>query len=157
MECDAEYLASLVQSSNPKFERVIETEWNDAETTRKAVLSAFNTLQSDPVGLSQPLAPATQLIRSLFVQWLVRYLCKEVMQLMTPEALVLHERQIPASYIHNYLTYQKHFSLKDLIQQQLNRIVLQGKRYVFRVWSETMVTLPVIDLPVIPFCFQIQY
>ena len=138
MECDAEYLASLVQRSNPKFERIIETEWNDAETARKAVLSAFNKLQSDPIGLNQPLAPATQLIRSLFVQWLVRYLCKEVMQLMTPEALVLHERQIPASYIHNYLTYQKHFSLKDLIQQQLNRIVVQGKRYVFRVWSESI-------------------
>lgn len=134
MECDAEYLASLVQSSNPKFERIIKTELNDIETTRKAVLSAFNTLQRDVIDLSQPLAPITQLIRSLLIQWLVRYLCKEVMQVMTPESLVLHERQIPASYIHNYLTYQKHFSLKDLIQQQLDKIVVQGKRYVLRVW-----------------------
>ena len=123
-----------MQSSNPKFERIIKTELNDIETTRRAVLSAFNSFQRDVIDLSQPLAPITQLIRSLLVQWLVRYLCKEVMQVMTPEALVLHERQIPASYIHNYLTYQKHFSLKDLIQQQLDRIVVQGKRYVFRVW-----------------------
>ena len=134
MECDAEYLASLVQSSNPKFERIIKTELNDKATARQAVLCAFNTLQRAPIDLTQPLAPVTQLIWSLLVQWLVRYLCKEVMQLMTPEALVLHERQIPALYIRNYLTYQKHFSLKDLIQQQLDKIAVQGKRYVLRVW-----------------------
>ena len=134
MECDAEYLASLVQSSNPKFERIIKTELNDKATARQAVLCAFNTLQRGPIDLTQLLAPVTQLIWSLLVQWLVRYLCKEVMQLMTPEALVLHERQIPASYIRNYLTYQKHFSLKDLIQQQLDKIAVQGKRYVLRVW-----------------------
>ena len=128
MECDAEYLASLVQSSNPKFERIIKTELNDKATARQAVLFAFNTPQRGHI------QPVTQLIRSLLVQWLVRYLCKEVMQLMTPEALVLHERQIPASYIHHYLTYQKHFSLKDLIQQQLDRIALQEKKYVLKVW-----------------------
>ena len=138
MEYDADFLASLVQSSNPKFEGIIKTELNDIATARQAVLSAFNTLQRDPVDSSQLLAPVSQLMRSLLVQWLVRYLCKEVMQLMTPEALVLHERQIPASYIHNYLTYQKHFSLMDLIQQQINRIGVQGKMYVLRVWLETI-------------------
>jgi len=138
MEYDAESLASLVQSSNPMFEGIIKKELNDVATARQAVLSAFNTLQRDPVDSSQSLAPASQLMRSLLVQWLVRYLCKEVMQLMTPEALVLHERQIPASYIHNYLTYQKHFSLIDLIKQQINRIGVQGKMYVLRVWLETI-------------------
>ena len=138
MEYDAESLASLVQSSNPMFEGIIKKELNDLATARQAVLSAFNTLQRDPVDSSQSLAPASQLMRSLLVQWLVRYLCKEVMQLMTPEALVLHERQIPASYIHNYLIYQKHFSLIDLIQQQIDRIGVQGKMYVLRVWLETI-------------------
>ena len=138
MEYDAESLASLVQSSNPMFEGIIKKELNDIATARQAVLSAFNTLQRDPVDSSQSLAPASQLMRSLLVQWLVRYLCKEVMQLMTPEALVLHERQIPASYIHNYLIYQKHFSLIDLIQQQIDRIGVQGKMYVLRVWLETI-------------------
>ena len=138
MEYDADFLASLVQNSNPKFEGIIKTELNDIATARQAVLSAFNTLQRDPVDSSQLLAPVSQLMRSLLVQWLVRYLCKEVMQLMTPEALILHERQIPASYIHNYLTYQKHFSLIDLIQQQIDRIGVHGKMYVLRVWLETI-------------------
>ena len=129
IECDAVHLVQSLLSSNPKFEAVLRTELMDMKMTRKAVHSALHTLQSDHINFTQ-LPPVTQLIQSLLVQWLVRYFCKALMQLMTPEALVLHERQIPASYIHNYLTYQKHFSLKDLIQQQLDRIVVQEKRYI---------------------------
>ena len=119
----------LVLCSNSKFEGIVQTELRDIETSRKAVHSALESLQKDHIDFTQPLAPVTQLIQSLFVQWLVRDFCKALMQLMTPEALVLHEHQIPASYIHNYLTYQKHFSLKDLIQQQLDRTAAQEKRY----------------------------
>ena len=132
MECDAAHLVQLLLSSNPKFEGVMRTELTDMKMARKAIHSALHTLQSDRTDFTQ-LPPVTQLIRSLLVQWLVRNFCKVLMQLMTPEALVLHERQIPASYIHNYLTYQKHFSLKDLIQQLLDRIAMQGKRYVLLV------------------------
>ena len=106
------------------------TEMIDMETARKAVQSALDTLPRFHDDSTYTVPPATQLIWSLLVQWLVRHFCKRLMQLMTPEALVLHERQIPASYIHNYLTFQKHFSLKDLIQQQLNKITLQKERYV---------------------------
>ena len=104
---------------------------NDPETTRVAVQSALDTLARVHGDSTYTVPPVTQLIWSLLVQWLVRHFCKVLMQLMTPEALVLHGRQIPASYIHNYLTFQKHFSLKDLIQQQLDRIALQEERYVF--------------------------
>jgi len=119
-----------VLSSNPEFEGVMMTEMNDMETARKAVQSALDTLPRFHDDSTYTVPPVTQLIWSLLVQWLVRHFCKRLMQLMTPEALVLHERQIPASYIHNYLTFQKHFSLKDLIQQQLNKITLQKERYV---------------------------
>ena len=123
----------LVLCSKSKFEGIVQTELRDIETLRKAVHSALESLQKDHIDFTQPLAPVTQLMQSLLVQWLVRYFCKALMQLMTPEALILHERQIPASYIHNYLTFQKHFSLKDLIQQQLDRLAMQGKRYVLLV------------------------
>ena len=120
----------LVLSSNSKFEGIMQAELKDIETARKTVHSDLESLQKDHIDFTQPLAPVTQLVQSLLVQWLVRHFCKRLMQLMTPEALVLHEHQIPASYIHNYLTYQKHFSLKDLIQQQLDRIAVQEKRYI---------------------------
>ena len=132
MECDAVHLMQLLLSSNPKFEGIMRTELKDMKTARKAVCSALHTLEYDHTDFTK-LPPVTELIQSLLVQWLVRHFCKELMQLMTPEALVLHERQIPASYIHNYLTYQKHFSLKDLIQQQLNKISAQEVRYVLIV------------------------
>ena len=131
LECDAAHLFHLVLSSNPEFEGVMRTEMNDTETARIAVQSALDTLARVHGDSTYAVPPVTQLIWSLLVQWLVRHFCKVLMQLMTPEALVLHERQIPASYIHNYLIFQKHFSLKDLIQQQIDRIALQEKRCVF--------------------------
>lgn len=136
MKCDAEHLFQLVLSSNPDFKGVMRMEMKDPVSVRLAVLSALDTLQRghvDSTYAAYAVAPATQLIRSLLVQWLVRHFCKALMQLMTPEALVLHEHQLPALYIHNYLTYQKHFSLKDLIQQQLLKIAKQRKRYVWNV------------------------
>ena len=131
LECDAAHLFDLVLSSNPEFEGVMRTEMNDTETARITVQSALDTLARVHGDSTYAVPPVIQLIWSLLVQWLVRHFCKALMQLMTPEALVLHERQIPASYIHNYLIFQKHFSLKDLIQQQIDRIALQEKRCVF--------------------------
>lgn len=55
------------------------------------------------------------LIITIIQQWLVRYFVKRLMQLMTPEALVLNQKKIPHSYLANYLFCQHHFSLKDMI------------------------------------------
>lgn len=54
-------------------------------------------------------------IITIIQQWLVRYFVKRLMQLMTPEALVLNQRKIPHSYVANYLSYQHHFSIKEMI------------------------------------------
>ena len=150
LEYDADYLLQLVQSSNSKLEGIMQTELKDIETTRKAVHSALESLHKDHIDFTQPLPPVTQLVQSLLVQWLVRHFCKGLMQLMTPEALVLHENQIPATYIHNYLTYQKHFSLKDLIQQQLDRISVQEKRCVLFCKLTSLIKIAL--LPVIYYC-----
>ena len=56
------------------------------------------------------------LIIAVLQQWLVRYLVKRLMQLMTPEALVLNQKKIPHSYLVDYLTYQHHFSLQEVIK-----------------------------------------
>ena len=98
---------------------------NNMESANAAIQSALDGLQRHRIDFTEELTPVTQLIWSLLVQWFVRHFCKKLIQLMTPEALVLHGKQIPSSYIHCYLSYQKHFSLKDLIQQQL----MQRNRY----------------------------
>ncbi len=58
------------------------------------------------------------MVISMLTHWLVRYLCKRVMQLMTSEALCMHHRKIPASFIQAYLNHQHHFSLKELLESQ---------------------------------------
>ena len=126
---DADCLFNLVLSSNPNFEGAMKTEVNDTESANAAIQSALDGLQRHHIDFTEELTPVTQLIWSLLVQWLVRHFCKQLIQLMTPEALVMHEEQIPASYIQHYLSYQKHFSLKDLIQQQLGKVIVQENRY----------------------------
>ena len=129
MKHDAECLFRLVLNCNPNFEGAMKTELKDVETAKTAIHSALEALQRRHIDFTEALPSATQLMWSLLVQWLVRHFCKELLQLMTPEALVLHAKQVPASYIHCYLSYQKHFSLKGLIQQQLDKVVVQGNRY----------------------------
>ena len=55
------------------------------------------------------------LIIQIIEQILIRYVIKKMMQLMTPEGIVLNNEIIPQSYIVNYLKFQTHFSLKDTI------------------------------------------
>ena len=56
---------------------------------------------------------------ALGVQWLVRHLCKRLMQLMTPEALTVYRMKMDSSYLDNYLKHHSHFSLKVLIRDRL--------------------------------------
>ena len=59
----------------------------------------------------------TKLVLSVLQQWLISYIYKRLMQLMTPEALVSNHAEIPSYYIMHYLNCQSHFSLKDLLQK----------------------------------------
>ena len=82
-----------------------------------AVCEAFSALKDKadegPLDLSTPAC----LVISLLHQWTVRNLCKHLMQLMTPEALITLRRKIPSSYIANFLVHQEHFSLRKLIMR----------------------------------------
>ena len=57
------------------------------------------------------------LVVLLLQQWLVLYLTKRMMQLMTSEAFTEHRSKIPSPYLENYLAYQTHFSLSNLIRK----------------------------------------
>ena len=64
-----------------------------------------------PLGLSSEGC----LVVALLQQWLVRHLCKQLMQLMTSEAFTLYRNKLPSSYLENYLSFHAHFSLQDVI------------------------------------------
>ncbi len=59
------------------------------------------------------------MIISVFLQWLVRHICKRLMQLMTTEALTTRYKALPHHYTESYLKHQSHFNLQALIDKQL--------------------------------------
>ena len=82
----------------------------------KAIPEAINVLNSDLVSGGQfDISLEGCFIIALIQQWLVRHLCKQIMQLMTSEALILHRNKIPFSYINHYLNFHTHFSLQKLV------------------------------------------
>ena len=58
------------------------------------------------------------LVIFIMVQWLVCYLCKRLLQLLTPEALIVHLNQIPKYYVQSYLQLQEHFRFVFLLKTE---------------------------------------
>ena len=91
-----------------------------------AVTEALGTLHSTtpPKGKGKLVDVSVEacLMISVFLQWVIRYTCKHLMQLMTSEALCLYHKKIPSSYVQTYLKHQHHFSLKALISKHYSMI-----------------------------------
>ena len=91
-----------------------------------AALEAFTMLHDAPAPNTEyrnhklGLSPQACMVLATLIQWLIRYLCKKLMQIMTPEALTIHRMKIASTYIENYLQHQCHFSLKKLITTSHN-------------------------------------
>ena len=116
LETDAEHLFPLIQN-DAAFDGILPSLTIDS--AHQAVTEAMHVLHTAP-GPNEGVAPREMsqeacLVVSILQHWLIRHLCKRLMQLMTPEAVSLHRKQIPASLIDNYLSHQQHFSLKKLI------------------------------------------
>ena len=89
------------------------------EEAFQAVVEAFNFLHTatDPKEqeLKAKLSQKGCMVVFLLQQWLVRFLTKKVMNLMTTEAVILNCKKIPHSYLENYFESQAHFSLIDTL------------------------------------------
>ena len=114
MELDAKSLFGLI-CSNTEFNDYVKTlADNSALCARDDALYILNyTQQSD----NPTASVGACLIISLMMQWMVRYLCRTLMQVMTPEALVVFDENIPFTYLTHYLKQQEHFDLKKLIEK----------------------------------------
>lgn len=126
LELDADQLFAIV-TNDPAFEG--QMEGLDNSLASRAVVDAINTLinASKPEeGKQFDLSPEGCMVISLLQQWFVRYFCKKLMQLMTSEALILNRNKIPFSYLVNYLSYQNHFSFKELIERYYNTLEATG-------------------------------
>jgi hypothetical protein len=84
------------------------------QDAQRAVAKAFDLLYSPP-GSQANVTPECCLVVFFIQQVLVRLFVKKLTNLMTTEAMILHRNKIPPSYQENYLRYQAHFSLKEVI------------------------------------------
>ena len=64
------------------------------------------------------------MVIAVLLQWLIRYMSCRILQLMTPEALIVHCKQIPNPYLKHYLQVQEHFSLRRLVEKQVEQLDL---------------------------------
>lgn len=87
----------------------------------EVVDEAMTFLKQDGVELD--MTANTEIVTVLVQQWLITYLCKRLLQLMTPEALVTNHKKLPNHYISHYLNQQSHFSLKGVIVSYHSNLV----------------------------------
>ena len=118
---DAQHVSYLV-CSDPEFQGLLPT--ITPQGVVRGVADAMQKLHEapSPQGGNVPnvgLSLEGCMMVALGVQWLVRHLCKRLMQLMTPEALTVHRMKMNSSYLVNYLRHHSHFSLKVLISDRL--------------------------------------
>ena len=96
----------------------------------QAIIEAINTLHQvlgPSEGKQYILTPDCCMVISIAQQLLVQILTKRMINLMTPEAIVLNHSKIPYFYLEHYLCSQAHFSLKEMITKyytQLKDVIL---------------------------------
>ena len=108
-----------------KYDRI-----DDAIDEALSILHDENQAQNEAGAI--PISLDASIVVCVFQQWVIRYFCKTLMQLMTPEALIHHRKMIPSSYLENYLKYQNHFSLRDVITKSCHMLDQEqnGLRYI---------------------------
>ena len=123
VELDADHLFKIVLN-DPVFQGQMKL--LDHQRVANAVVETINMLMSTTELVHERpfnnLSPQGCLVMCVLQQWFVRYFSKKLMQLMTTEALILYRNQIPSTYLVNYLSYQNHFSLKDLVNRCYNAL-----------------------------------
>lgn len=130
LEFDATLIIRLLQKHDENFancyHEINESNYEVFVTDAlKALVTApaYNAESTQNYQITQ----ATYAVISIFFQWLTRYFCKCLMQLMTSEALTVHHLNIPRPYIWSYLHEQHHFSLKDLIEKHFRMLKHSSK------------------------------
>ena len=78
---------------------------------------------------------ACKMVIAFLLQWLVTYLCERLMQLVTPEALIINHKKIPSYYMNVYLNQQHHFKLKELITDYHSALRCKDTPYVRSVYT----------------------
>ena len=102
-----------------EFDKLLKNEDFDFKGAIGEALDAlYSPTGRHPMGMHED----SCLVISVIVQWLVRYLVKRLMQLLTPEALLINAQCIPQSFLKMYFELHEHFNLKNIISNQLENL-----------------------------------
>ena len=104
---DEDYQSTFTNMNDQDIERCVRTAMEDLHGSH-----------CEPVSVEKD----SRLVIALISQWLVRYLARRALQLLTPEGLLKYHSRLPHSYINAFLDCEQHFSLKAVVENQLNRL-----------------------------------
>ena len=114
-----EIFESLKQEGSDKFKRIInDLRKKPVNEITMRINDVFDVLYNP----KKEALPVVNLIIIVMVHFLIRYFCKCLMQVLTPEGLALHHKSIPQSFCKFYMDQQEHFSLKSLISNHIKKM-----------------------------------
>ena len=127
--CDEakEIFDSLMNERPDKFKKIMDDLKMKTEDEVVALVNDVFQVLNDP---KEQASAEVCFIISVMGHFLIRYFCRCLMQVLTPEGLALRHKSIPQSFCRHYMDHQEHFSLKKLIQ---NHIEGTNSRYAIRI------------------------
>ena len=106
-------------SDGEKFKTLLEDSEQDGALA--SLKREFDSLKNTEVSITSSEPSGNSLNFQIMGKIVTIYLTKQLLYLMTPEALVIHSRGIDTYYKSCYLNDQHHFSLPDIIRSQLDK------------------------------------
>ena len=122
---DAEHIFHMISCSNDsEFQRILDQ--IDLNNIVSIVDEAFHWLYNGPhptdTKATMEMYTDACVVITFLLQWLVMHLSKRLMQLLSPEALVIHNQEIPRHYSKYYMKSQEHFHFQRMVRLQLDRL-----------------------------------
>jgi hypothetical protein len=118
LQSDCEEIFKYLENSSSFSEDTVNINFD-----LKAIGEALDAIYI-PCGEPQTMNYDSCLVIAVIVHWLIRYAAKCLLNILTPEALVVNAKSIPKFLIKAYFQFQEHFSLKKLIKLRLNNLEL---------------------------------
>lgn len=112
---DARYLLMKIRNDGDVFEYTIDS--LTEQSVHNGIYDGFSAIFDVQSGITSMMGRFTIKLATL---WLVMYMYKRLMQLMTTVGLITHLKNIPPPYLQSYLGSQVHFSLKHLLKRYVS-------------------------------------
>ena len=119
---DVEIIFSIIEKDY-QFKMLIET--RDKSDIISGINEAFQMLFEAASPQEQHMVaifPDACLMISVLHQWMIRHLCKRLLQILTPEGMAVNYLKVPRSYREVYFKHQDHFNLRNLVMRSLRRL-----------------------------------